>query len=212
MPPLTSCSSLNFNEDRLHRCHRLKSTDHKVKLQGRTEAACTDCSAVFRSEHFLEIHRRQEHGLLGSPTVICSYCAKDFPTGQPILSLGSVANLDPGSGSFLTPGSGMEKKSGSGSGMNNPDHISESLETIFWVKYLNSLLRIRDGKKSDPGSWMEKIGSGIRDKHPRSATQLGTIINFLFCIAGLVYALGSSVAVADPDFCPFRIPDPKTAT
>jgi hypothetical protein len=81
MPPLTSCSSLNFNEDRLHRCHRLKSTDHKVKLQGRTEAACTDCSAVFRSEHFLEIHRRQEHGLLGSPTVICSYCAKDFPTG-----------------------------------------------------------------------------------------------------------------------------------
>jgi hypothetical protein len=25
----------------------------------------------------------------------------------------------------------MGKKSGSGSGMNNPDHISESLETIF---------------------------------------------------------------------------------
>jgi hypothetical protein len=23
-----------------------------------------------------------------------------------------------------------------GSGMNNPDHISESLETIFWVKIL----------------------------------------------------------------------------
>ncbi len=32
----------------------------------------------------------------------------------------------------LDPGSGMGKKSGSGSGMNNPDHISESLETIFW--------------------------------------------------------------------------------
>jgi hypothetical protein len=30
----------------------------------------------------------------------------------------------------------MGKKSGSGSGMNNPDHISESLETIFWVKIL----------------------------------------------------------------------------
>jgi hypothetical protein len=28
----------------------------------------------------------------------------------------------------------MGKKSGSGSGMNNPDHISERLETIFWVK------------------------------------------------------------------------------
>jgi hypothetical protein len=29
----------------------------------------------------------------------------------------------------------MAKKSGSGSGM-NPDHIAESLETIFWVKIL----------------------------------------------------------------------------
>jgi hypothetical protein len=42
----------------------------------------------------------------------------------------------------------MGKKSGSGSGMNNPDHISESLETIF----------------SDPGSGIrdgKKFGSGI---------------------------------------------------
>jgi hypothetical protein len=44
----------------------------------------------------------------------------------------SVADPNPGSGAFLTPGSGrMGKKSGSGSGMNNPDHISESLEIIF---------------------------------------------------------------------------------
>jgi hypothetical protein len=35
--------------------------------------------------------------------------------------------------------------------MNSPDHISESLETIFWVKIL---------KFFDPG-W-KKIGSGIR--------------------------------------------------
>jgi hypothetical protein len=38
----------------------------------------------------------------------------------------SVADPDPGPCAFLTPGSGMGKKSGSGSGMNNPDHISES--------------------------------------------------------------------------------------
>jgi hypothetical protein len=52
------------------------------------------------------------------------------------------------------PGSGMGKESGSGIRMNNPDHISESLETISWVKnlkYFNSLMR-------------------IRDKHPRSTT------------------------------------------
>jgi hypothetical protein len=57
--------------------------------------------------------------------------------------------------------------------MNNPDHISESLETVFWVKILKFFdadpgsgmekIRIRDGKNSDPGS-------GIRDKCPESAT------------------------------------------
>jgi hypothetical protein len=32
------------------------------------------------------------------------------------------------------PGSGLGKKSRSGSAMNIPGHISESLESIFWVK------------------------------------------------------------------------------
>jgi hypothetical protein len=51
--------------------------------------------------------------------------------------------------------------------MNNPDHISESFETIFWVKILNFFdvdsgwkkfgFGIRDGKNSDSGSGMEKI-------------------------------------------------------
>jgi hypothetical protein len=42
--------------------------------------------------------------------------------------------------------------------MNNPDHISYSLETIFLgLKYFNSLMRIRD---LDPGQ--KKFGSGIR--------------------------------------------------
>jgi hypothetical protein len=53
----------------------------------------------------------------------------------------------------------MSKKSGSG--MNNLDHISESLETVFWVK----ILKFFD---ADPGSGMENIR--IRDKHPGSAT------------------------------------------
>jgi hypothetical protein len=51
--------------------------------------------------------------------------------------------------------------------MNNPDLISESLETIFVVKILNFFdadpgsgmekIRIRDGKNSDQESGMEKI-------------------------------------------------------
>jgi hypothetical protein len=55
--------------------------------------------------------------------------------------------------------------------MNNPDHISESLETICWglKKYVNSLMRIRD-----PG-W-KKFGFGIRntwnneEKRPNKGT------------------------------------------
>jgi hypothetical protein len=45
--------------------------------------------------------------------------------------------------------------------MNNPDHISESLETIFWVK----LQKFFD---ADKGAGMEKIR--ILDKHLGSAT------------------------------------------
>jgi hypothetical protein len=55
----------------------------------------------------------------------------------------------------MDPGSGMGKKSGSGSGMNNQDHISESLETI------------RDGRNSDQGTGMKKFGSGINIPDPQ---------------------------------------------
>ncbi len=61
--------------------------------------------------------------------------------------------------------------------MNNADHISESLETIFWVNLLKFFdaypgSGIRDGKIwiRDPG-W-KKFGSGIRDKHHGFATLL----------------------------------------
>jgi hypothetical protein len=48
----------------------------------------------------------------------------------------------------------MGKKSGSGSGMNNPDRISESLGKKFLFKIPGSgmeKIRIRDGENSDPG-------------------------------------------------------------
>ncbi len=41
------------------------------------------------------------------------------------------SDADPGSGAFYTPRSGMGKKSGSGSGINNPNHISQSLKNNF---------------------------------------------------------------------------------
>jgi hypothetical protein len=51
----------------------------------------------------------------------------------------------------------MGKKSGSESGMNNPGHFSESLETIFWVKILQFV-------DADPG-WKKNSdqGSGINN-------------------------------------------------
>jgi hypothetical protein len=53
--------------------------------------------------------------------------------------------------------------------MNIPDHISESLETIFGVKTLKFFDADPDpGSKifltMDLGSWMEKFGSGIKKK------------------------------------------------
>ncbi len=57
--------------------------------------------------------------------------------------------------------------------MKIPDHISESLETIFGVKVLKFFDVDADPGiflTLDPGSGMEKIR--IRDKHPGSATLL----------------------------------------
>jgi hypothetical protein len=53
----------------------------------------------------------------------------------------------------------MGKKSRSGPGMNNPDYISESLETIIWVKILKFFDADPDpesGNLFDPGSGMGK--------------------------------------------------------
>jgi hypothetical protein len=58
-------------------------------------------------------------------------------------SVSLIRIRDLGSGAFLTPRSGIGEPgwvknqnpdSGSGSGMNIRDHISESLETFFWIK------------------------------------------------------------------------------
>jgi hypothetical protein len=59
----------------------------------------------------------------------------------------------------------MGKKSGSRSGMNNPDHSSERLETIFWVKILKYFV-------ADEESGIGDGNIRIRDKNPGSATLL----------------------------------------
>ncbi len=66
----------------------------------------------------------------------------------------SVADPNPGSGAFrpLDPESGMGKKSGM-----NEIIFARAYKQFFGLKYLNSLMWIRDGKNSEPGSGTEKI-------------------------------------------------------
>jgi hypothetical protein len=66
----------------------------------------------------------------------------------------------------------MGKKSRSGSGIKIPDHISKSLETIFGLKILKFFDADPDPGSEifltlDPGSWMEKFGSGISIPDPQ---------------------------------------------
>jgi hypothetical protein len=88
----------------------------------------------------------------------------------------------------------MSKKSGSGCGINKPNQISESLETIFWVrKYFFD---------ADPG-W-KKFGSGIRNKHPGFAT---LPLRLLFV---LVDSIGTGpVFEPDPDLLCFFLSEPR---
>jgi hypothetical protein len=55
--------------------------------------------------------------------------------------------------------------------MNNPNHFSESLETIFWVEILKFFDAHPGWEKFGSGMWVGKVRIG--DKHPGSAT-LGT--------------------------------------
>ncbi len=116
---------------------------------------------VFHSFFFLLIQNQTAPGLSHSVTrphlrnlffrnlTPQEYCVMNIRVGLSTLSVCplltllycSVADPDPGSG------------------VNNLDHISYSLETIFGLKYLNSL------RTRDPG-W-KKVGSGINIPDPQ---------------------------------------------
>jgi hypothetical protein len=102
---------------------------------------------------------------------VCAYNITHIPTA-------SVP--DPGSGALLTRDPGwvinQDPDSGSGSGMNIPDHISESLETIFWVKILKFVDPDRGSRiflTRSPG-W-ENFGSGINSPDPQHSYNFTSI-------------------------------------
>jgi hypothetical protein len=57
--------------------------------------------------------------------------------------------------------------------MNIPDHFPRDLETVLGLKILKFFYA-----DPNPESGIEKFGSGIRDKHPGSATWLSLIISW----------------------------------
>jgi hypothetical protein len=57
---------------------------------------------------------------------------------------------------------GWVKNQDPGSGLNNPDHISNSLETVFWVK----TLKWKKWKNLDPGWKISYPGFGINIPDP----------------------------------------------
>jgi hypothetical protein len=97
----------------------------------------------------------------------------------------SVADPDPGSGigCFFDPGIRDGRKSASGSGIRDeqPGSYFLELRNHFFAFFGVKILKFFD---EDPGYGMEtvrirdpgwkKVGSGIRDKHPGSATLVCT--------------------------------------
>jgi hypothetical protein len=62
--------------------------------------------------------------------------------------------------------------------MNNPDHISKCLQTIFWVKILKFFYAIRIRQNLDPG-W-QQFGSGINIPDPQHCMELQNIVSTSF--------------------------------
>ncbi len=85
----------------------------------------------------------------------------------------SVADPDPGLGAFLTPGSGIRdgRMSASGSGIRDeqPGSYFFELRNHFFAFLGVKILKFFD-EDLGSGIWDGDSSSGIRDKHPRSAT------------------------------------------
>jgi hypothetical protein len=104
----------------------------------------------------------------------------------------SVEDPNLESGAFLTPWSGMGKNRIRIRDEQPGSYFWDFRNPFFGLKYLNYLMQIRD-----PGSGMGKIrvrdpgwktfGSGIRDKHPWSATLIPSTVGKECCSCRVRY-------------------------
>ncbi len=128
-------------------------------------------------------------------------CFFTYPGEEFVVFLFYSVPEDPGPVPFWALDPGLGKKSGSG--MNNPGHISESFETNFWVKVLQFFLQFFD---ADPG-W-KKLGSRIRDGTNGCLSRIRNAA-FLFYLCNLLLRLlnyfDSSYANPDPEFYSMQV-------
>jgi hypothetical protein len=90
----------------------------------------------------IQIQRRPPHGH-GQVRILDLFC--------------SVADADPGSSAFLTPESGIQD----GRKIRIRIRIRDEQPGLYFRDFKNNIFKFFD---ADPGSGMEKIGSGIRDE------------------------------------------------
>ncbi len=130
----------------------------------------SDKNVSTRSEDEINV---AEKCMRSSQVVRASDCRRSR-NGPGFNSTSHEADPDPGSGAFLTPGSGIRvgKKSGSGSGIRNRDeepgsYFRELRNNFLGLKYLNSLMRIRDENNLDPQHWISASPDAVKSEGRR---------------------------------------------
>jgi hypothetical protein len=89
----------------------------------------------------------------------------------------------------------MHKKSRSGSGINIPDHISESFETIFWVK---KILKFFDADPNPGSGIFLTLDPGWKNSHPGSGINIPDPQQWPFLSLNFPeYTGGGAVGAAD---------------
>ncbi len=148
--------------------------------------------AVPRHVEFVIRESQLGHQLTQNDNPSSSICTKSFLTKNGhflavlrilIRDLVSFCSLNPRSGTQNVQKIRIRIRD------DQPRSYFRELRNNFGLKYLNSLMRIRDGKNSDPG-W-KKFGSGINN--PGSTTLLPgpKITQFLYCDSDNDYCINA---------------------
>jgi hypothetical protein len=98
---------------------------------------------------------------------------------------------------WIRDGKNQDPDPVSGSGLNNPDHISESLETVFWVKILKFFDADPGGKIRIQDRGWKKFGSGINIPDPQRSFKHHVDLSLYLAMPALQARLCSSTSCGE---------------